>query len=187
MAITAIAALPSYIASDLQGFTIIQLTLRSLRAHVRAVGVFPCYRFCRTCGKGPSPRNRPLDPLTLAIHDNRCLSAFLVVLRDTGDDGKQPWIMSIRELQMTSLLFCAACRDVPTRHLGVSRRIPPHLLSADDDAYADSDVSSSIEGESCDKQGVYKGRMHLHGGRLNREIVPQPQVSILLASFHLTL
>lgn len=101
---------------------------------------------------GPS-RNRPLDPFTLAVNDCRCLRAFLVVLRDSRDDGKKLWITSIKELQMASLLFCAACRDLPARRLGVSRRIPPHLLSA---AHDDADAgvwSSSLEDESSENKG----------------------------------
>eukprot|EP00903_Cladosiphon_okamuranus_P011541 g10866.t1 len=113
-----------------------------------------------TCRRGsePSSRNFPQDPFTLAIHDSRCLRAFLVVLRDTGDDGQQPWITSIKELQMASLLFCAACRDVPTRRLGVSRRIPPHLLSADDNANA-AVAACSLKRHSCDSEQPGRSRV----------------------------
>lgn len=48
---------------------------------------------------------------------------------------------------MASLLFCAACRDMPMRRLGVSRRIPPHLLSA-------AVGSTPLEDDNCEKKGV---------------------------------
>lgn len=118
----------------------------TIHQHLRPRPVF-------TCPMAGYSRSPPLDPFALAVDDDRCLSAFLVVLRHTEEHGMRHWITSTKELQLTSLSFCAACRDVPTLRLGVSRRIPPYLLSAAGDATAPSAVPPSLEYQDCEREG----------------------------------
>ncbi|CAN0208747.1 unnamed protein product [Scytosiphon promiscuus] len=61
---------------------------------------------------------------------NTCLDAFDVVLNQSCDG--RDWFSSTKELQLASLQFCAACRNVATMTLRVDDAIPRSLLAAAD-------------------------------------------------------
>ncbi|CAM9142532.1 unnamed protein product [Ectocarpus sp. 12 AP-2014] len=61
---------------------------------------------------------------------NSCLNALTVALNETCD-GKS-WYTSTKELQLTSLEFCMACRNHQTLHLSVDAQTPRRLLAAAD-------------------------------------------------------
>ena len=66
--------------------------------------------------------------LKLSTGPSRFLDAITVTLNQVCD-GKQ-WLASTKELQLASLQFCAACREMPTLHLRVDRSTPERLLTA---------------------------------------------------------
>ncbi|CAN0016886.1 unnamed protein product [Ectocarpus sp. 4 AP-2014] len=59
-----------------------------------------------------------------------CLNSIIVALNETSD-GKS-WYTSTKELQLTSLEFCIACRNHQTLHLKVDSKTPRRLLAAAD-------------------------------------------------------
>ncbi|CAM9756904.1 unnamed protein product, partial [Ectocarpus fasciculatus] len=69
-------------------------------------------------------------PTTPEPTRSSCLNAFTVALDDTCD-GKR-WYTSTKELQLTSLEFCIACRNYQTMNLKVDSEIPRRLLAAAD-------------------------------------------------------
>lgn len=56
----------------------------------------------------------------------RCLEAFVVALNMSCDGNV--WYTSTKELQLASLQFCVACRNVPTLHLAVKNTDVPARL-----------------------------------------------------------
>ncbi|CAM9779843.1 unnamed protein product, partial [Ectocarpus fasciculatus] len=58
---------------------------------------------------------------------NRCLDAFIVALNQSCDGEK--WYTSIAGLQLASLAFYVACRNVTTPCLTVDKGTPPRLWS----------------------------------------------------------
>ncbi|CAM9161457.1 unnamed protein product [Ectocarpus sp. 13 AM-2016] len=67
---------------------------------------------------------------TAGPNRDTCLNAFIVALNETCD-GKS-WYASTKELQLASMEFCIACRNVQTMHLKVDAQIPRRLLAAAD-------------------------------------------------------
>ncbi|CAM9664373.1 unnamed protein product, partial [Ectocarpus fasciculatus] len=61
---------------------------------------------------------------------NSCLEALIVALNETCDGTS--WYTSTKELQLTSLEFCIACRSYPTVHLNVNEQTPRRLLASVD-------------------------------------------------------
>lgn len=55
-----------------------------------------------------------------------------------GRSGQSPlpWFASTKELQLVSVLFCAACRDLPTLHLRVDATTPDRLLASEEEVAA---------------------------------------------------
>ena len=72
----------------------------------------------------------PLCLLVAGATDDRCLEAFIVALNQTLDASA--WFASTKQLQLTSLQFCVACRSVKTLRLTVDSKIPRHLVDDDD-------------------------------------------------------
>ncbi|CAN0545902.1 unnamed protein product, partial [Ectocarpus sp. 12 AP-2014] len=67
---------------------------------------------------------------TTSVRGSKCLEAFNVALKQACDGHGERWYTSTLELQLVSLGFCVACRDVPTLHVRVDRRTPPSLWSS---------------------------------------------------------
>eukprot|EP00752_Nemacystus_decipiens_P008223 g7353.t1 len=65
---------------------------------------------------------------------SRFLDAIIVTLNQACEGER--WLASTKELQLASLQFCVACRDMPTLHLRVNRDIPDWLLTVPTDAAA---------------------------------------------------
>ncbi|CAM9679854.1 unnamed protein product, partial [Ectocarpus sp. 8 AP-2014] len=62
------------------------------------------------------------------VDRSRWLDALVVAL-DQAYGGRRQWYTSTKELQLTSLGVCRACRNVPTLHLQIKDGIPGRLLS----------------------------------------------------------
>lgn len=65
------------------------------------------------------------------IPSSRCLDAVIVALGQACDERK--WYSSIRQLQLTSVGFCVACRSAPINVLVVDDDTPSRLLAGADD------------------------------------------------------
>ncbi|CAM9755300.1 unnamed protein product [Ectocarpus sp. 12 AP-2014] len=74
--------------------------------------------------------SRLATPTTPGRASSSCLSALIVALNETCDGTS--WYTSTKELQLTSLEFCTACRNYPTVHLTVNTETPRRMLAAAD-------------------------------------------------------
>ncbi|CAN0347998.1 unnamed protein product, partial [Ectocarpus sp. 12 AP-2014] len=54
---------------------------------------------------------------------------FIVALNQACDGQEKRWYASTLELQLVSLGFCGACRNVQTLHVRVHQQTPPSLWS----------------------------------------------------------
>lgn len=63
----------------------------------------------------------------LSAAGNRCVEAFTVALEQASEGGEKRWIASTLELQLASLEYCRACRNVPTLHVRVYDTTPRSL------------------------------------------------------------
>ncbi|CAM9960933.1 unnamed protein product, partial [Ectocarpus sp. 12 AP-2014] len=68
-------------------------------------------------------------PPETGVH-SRCLDAFVVALGQVYHAGEdRRWYTSTLELQLASLDFCRACRNVPTLRMRVGEGTPSSLLN----------------------------------------------------------
>ncbi|CAN0340877.1 unnamed protein product, partial [Ectocarpus sp. 8 AP-2014] len=83
----------------------------------------------------------------------RCSEAFVVAL-NTGCDGNV-WYTSTKELQLASLQFCVACRNVPTLHLAVYNTHVPARLWND---HAATEARTGAKRPSTTRVPVFRPR-----------------------------
>lgn len=98
---------------------------------------------------------------------NRCLDAFIVALSQAHDAGKYKtrWYVSTLELQLSSLEFCRACRNVPTLHVRVGIESPTTLWATQEKEPLQRPSSPSFPGNAIgssnttDTEGVISTRV----------------------------
>lgn len=84
----------------------------------------------------------------LATDPVLCLDAFIVALNQASDAGK--WYTSTMQLQLISVAFCEACRNVPMLHLAVEFDTPRCLW---DSSHDDEGTTAGESGRNATKTG----------------------------------